>query len=56
MAKIGKRSSTKSNNRSGSYVIGSAVGGRPVVEGSKSGKSAVIRDAIRNRQTKRRSV
>ena len=48
----GRKVSSKDGSRGGSYVIRSAVGGRAVVAGSKTGRSAVVRQAIKSGQIK----
>lgn len=51
MARARKGSSGK-GGRGGAYAIRSAVGGRVVVAGSKTGKSAAVREALKSGQFK----
>ena len=56
MVRAGKGSSGKANAKSGAYVIRSAVGGRAVVAGSKTGKSAAVREALKSGQLRDRGA
>lgn len=56
MVRAGRGASGKTRAKGGAYVIRSAVGGRAMVAGSKSGKSAAVRDALKSGQFKERGA